>query len=261
MHWAAMQCQRAVLVCAAVDERAQEPICDFEYISHRRGAGLGNPRGTAHLDQRLHSIVHYRSDHLERTLCAACHDQAKASKLCGGNIRIADRIRRSTLGTRVTEITSEELGSSRNELLDGGFLKPTSPSPRIYPHGHERQQHSDQQPGKVAAAEILIEPIILPAHQRHHVAHCNLHPFSHAPVPLQLLRTWKAIFGPSPVVGSHPTLPQAALSENPKQVAQQQNQEHCSKTDACSSSAPPSAIAVVASTSAKYDYQNNNQNN
>ena len=75
------------------------------------------------------------------------------------------------------QLSAQFSGPPRVYVILENALKPTPPSPRVCPHHHGSQQHSDQQPGKVAAAEILIKPVALPVHQRQRIAHCDLHLF------------------------------------------------------------------------------------
>jgi len=56
-------------------------------------------------------------------------------------------------------------------------------------------------------------------------------------------------------------LAQIFLPEDSKQIAHQQNHQHCAKPYAGTSAGAPSVVAVVASATAEDKHQNNNQNN
>jgi hypothetical protein len=65
------------------------------------------------------------------------------------------------------------------------------------------------------------------------------------------------ISGVANLPGSEPNLPQTALSEKPKQIAQQQNHQHCAKPYACSPSGAPPAVTVISSAPGEYEHQKN----
>jgi hypothetical protein len=50
---------------------------------------------------------------------------------------------------------------------------------------------------------------------------------------------------------------QLALPEKPQEIAHQQDQQHRAKSYACATTRAPPAVAVVASTTTKDEYQNN----
>jgi hypothetical protein len=64
---------------------------------------------------------------------------------------------------------------------------------------------------------------------------------------------------PLPSHVSETDLPQIALSEKSQQIAHQQNDPNCAKPYACASACAPPAVAVVSSSPAKKEHQNNNE--
>jgi hypothetical protein len=58
---------------------------------------------------------------------------------------------------------------------------------------------------------------------------------------------------------SETNLPPIALSEHSQQIAHQQNDQHCTKSYACSPTCAPAAVAIVSSASAENEHQNNYQ--
>jgi len=65
------------------------------------------------------------------------------------------------------------------------------------------------------------------------------------------------VANPSPIYLRQILSPQLALSENPKQIARQQAQQHGTKSYACSSACTPSAVAIVSSAPTEYEHQDN----